>query len=174
MEDERIPIHLTAGKPFVWKCDGKSSIKPPNKVDMLMKLYCLYCNRFSFIRCWAAVAWWQDWLQACVTHSHTASTSWHLGIHTHLSCHRSQKERSLWCIIVSCNQLYIQCFLYGPASFCTVPNPLLYKVPNSLICVTSSQSLSSIKTWKLMGFLTYCFNTLCDHLHLWTVLIHNT
>ena len=36
----------------------------------------------------------QDWLQECVTHSHTPSASWHLGfsfIHTHLSCHRRQK-----------------------------------------------------------------------------------
>ena len=50
------------------------------------------CNRFSFIRYLAAVACWQDWLQVCVTHSHTPSTSWHLGFHSHPESHRRQKE----------------------------------------------------------------------------------
>ena len=52
------------------------------------------CNWFSFIHCLGSNCLMQDWLQECVTHSHTPSASWHLGfsfMHTHLSCHRTQK-----------------------------------------------------------------------------------
>ena len=52
------------------------------------------CNRFSFIRYLAAVAWWQKWLQACVTHSHTQPQLLGIWVDIHISA-AIENRRSL-------------------------------------------------------------------------------